>query len=354
MFVLLGIILVIGIAGIVIGVSQKKPSEKTVSTNETTPAGTPFVDNNKVEEPADEITPIILNPQTVLSGTTIDYSQLIYNGAEKPVDGKVVILEGPLNVFAGADEESELLGKAEVDAAFRWIAEYTTGEWVCIDYNEEPAFVKSQFVKVEGITNREDQHFTAGGAGMGSVENEDGLLITPLPTNTPTPTPMPTSTPTPTPTNTPTPTPTPTNTPTPTPTQGPIYQPSGGGNGSDLVGSVDDEVLLTCLIATESGSDYNEMLAVASVVVNRCTYSGSSMYSVITAPNQFYVYAYGYLENAIENYLNGTKSYTNAHNAAVEVLTNGPTVSYRYFKAYYSGIENVYPGGERIGATWFH
>lgn len=153
-------------------------------------------------------------------------------------------------------------------------------------------------------------------------------VVTPVPTETPEPTPEPTAVPTRPAENT-------------------------SVSGTDLVAAASDEALLTCVVATESGYDYDEMLAVASVVVNRCNSKGTSMYSVVTAPYQFSVYSSGILQSALERYNAGNVN-ESAHNAAVYVLNNGPTVSYCAFRMYYQGIENDFPNGEKIGTTWFH
>lgn len=153
-------------------------------------------------------------------------------------------------------------------------------------------------------------------------------VVTPVPTEIPEPTPEPTAVPT-----------------------KPAETPSV--SGTDLVAAASDEALLTCIVATESGYDYDEMLAVASVVINRCNSKGASMYSVVTAPYQFSVYSSGILQSALEKYNAGNIN-ESAHNAAVYVLNNGPTVSYGGFRMYYQGIENDFPDGEKIGTTWFH
>ncbi len=159
-------------------------------------------------------------------------------------------------------------------------------------------------------------------------EEEAAEVVTPVPTETPEPTPEPTAVPT-----------------------KPAEETSS--NGSELVAAASDEALLTCIVATESGYDYDEMLAVASVVINRCNSKGVSMYSVVTAPYQFSVYSSGILQSALEKYNSGNIN-ESAHNAALYVLNNGPTVSYGGFRMYYQGIENDFPNGEKIGTTWFH
>lgn len=183
--------------------------------------------------------------------------------------------------------------------------------------------------------------------------------ILPDPTNTPIPTatPIPTSTPTPEltaePTSTPEPTATPLPTATPEPTSTPI--PETAVASSDIVKSATNEQLLTCVIVTEAGeSDYSEMLAVASVVINRMNRNGASMYSVITQAGQFGVYSNGSLARALEAYISGSRSYSTAHQAALEVMNGGPTVSYTSFNSYSTYMESSQPSGEKIGNTWFY
>jgi spore germination cell wall hydrolase CwlJ-like protein len=183
------------------------------------------------------------------------------------------------------------------------------------------------------------------------------------PTATPTlePTATPTAEPTATPTVEPTATPTaePTATPTVTPTEAPVATatpiPETVEASSDIVKTATNEQLLTCVIVTEAGeSDYSEMLAVASVVINRMNNNGASMYSVVTQPGQFGVYSNGSLAKALESYISGSKSYSTAHQAAVEVINGGATVSYTSFNAYSSYMESSQPDGEKIGNTWFY
>lgn len=351
MFAALAVILLIGIVGIAMGVTD---DDNTTDKQESVAVNTdkkPVVYSSTEELSAEitPVTPVVLDVSDVIGNADIDEDGFTYNPEEgAAVDGRVTVTAESVTIRDAAGINSTSLGIAYEGDAFVWIAEFSTEGWVSVDYNGTVAYVNADYVSVDGITDRSDEVFTAGVAGMtvpSGTGMEGELLITPLPTNTPTPTPSPT------PTNTPTPTPSP----TPTNTPVPEYVPSEpSGDGSDIVASVSDEVLLTCLIATESGYDYTEKLAVGSVVINRCNGRGQTMYEVITAPYQFSVYGSGILANAIENYLNGTRDYTDAHNAALEVLNGGPTVSYQGFRAYYSGIENDLPGGERIGATWFH
>ncbi|MGN0164595.1 MAG: cell wall hydrolase [Lachnospiraceae bacterium] len=349
MLAALAVMMVLGISGIVFGATGRESGEENQETTATMQEKEPVL-YTSTEELSYEVTPVVLDVSDVIGNADINEADLAYTPEQGgAVDGRVVVTAESLTIREAADMESAALDVAYEGDAFIWVSAYSTDKWVAIDYNGTVAFMNSKYVVVDGIADRSSDVFTAGIAGMtvssgDSSDNE--LLITPLPTNTPTPTP----TPSPEPTATPTPTPSP----EPTATPVPEYVPSNGSDGNDLVASVSDEVLLTCLIATESGEDYEEMLAVGSVVINRCNGRGQSMYDVITAPYQFTVYGDGILENAIRAYLDGTRSYTNAHNAALEILNGGPTVSYASFRMYYSGIEYDFPGGEKIGTTWFH
>lgn len=357
MLCMLGLMMILGIAGIAAGFAGSSTDSNTnniqEAQNSITPESRPVL-YTSTEELSSEITPVVLDVSDVIGNAEINEEDLNYKSdPNTAVDGKVVVTAESLTIRAAAGMDSASLGIAYEGDAFVWVAGYSTDKWISIDYNGTVAFLNADYVNVDGIADRSGDVFTAGVAGITVADanaSDDELLITPIPTNTPTPTPTPepTATPTPEPTATPTPEP------TATPTSAPIYTPSEPTGGSDIVANVSDEVLLTCLIATESGSDYEEMLAVGSVVINRCNSRGQSMYEVITAPYQFTVYGSGILANAIEAYQSGSRSYADAHRAAVEILNGGPTVSYRNFRGYYNGIENDFPGGEKIGTTWFH
>ncbi len=122
-----------------------------------------------------------------------------------------------------------------------------------------------------------------------------------------------------------------------------------------------DEDLLTALIYTESGDDYDEMVGVACVVINRMNKTGDSMYDVLYAKGQFTVAANGSLARAYEKWVN--KSYSSsvswrwerANKAAKHVLANGSgDFDYLFFRMYSAYYENYYEKSVVIGTTIFH
>lgn len=347
--------MILGFIGIVLGVTKKDEVIQDKKVALATPAPLPSASI----EPSKEIQIIASTNGYIIEATpvVIDSLELMDEISSTPataseeVEGRVTIVSDPTYIFNQASSSEAAIAIAHAGENYAWVSAYSSDEWAAISYKGEIAFVSMDCVTVDGLADRSEDVFTAGVAGMSvaSAAEEAEVFITPLPTATPTPTP--TNTPTPSPTNTPAPT----NTTAPKKnSSGATYVPSQGTGGTSL-DSISDEVLLTCLVATESGSLYEERLAVASVVVNICNKTGKSMFQVISAPNQFSVYAGGQLQRAVNNYLSGANKYPECHRAAVEVLTKGPTVKWTNFWAWYyqQTRPNFQTDGEKIGATWF-
>lgn len=82
--------------------------------------------------------------------------------------------------------------------------------------------------------------------------------------------------------------------------------------------SNEDYTLLVAVISSESNKQIDDILAVTSVILNRCDGSGKSPIQVISAPGQFS----GYLDGHYRRYLNADGSLT-ANTALVqEVVTD--------------------------------
>lgn len=80
----------------------------------------------------------------------------------------------------------------------------------------------------------------------------------------------------------------------------------------------EDYILLVSVVSSESNKTKDDILAVMSVILNRCDNSGKSPVEVITARGQFS----GYLDGYYKRYLNEDGTLTANTNVVQEVVTD--------------------------------
>ena len=95
------------------------------------------------------------------------------------------------------------------------------------------------------------------------------------------------------------------------------------------------------------------MLAAGSTVLNRMITRKQNMWTVITAPYQYSVYASGALQKAINTMLANDSAYPTQRKAARELLANGPTIPYIGFQFYSEALVAKRPDGIKIDNVWF-
>ncbi len=317
---------------------------------------TPEASSEIFTAPSQTSTPSLLPTSTPMAAPSFTPTSA---PTEPEEDGWVTVAAQELRVRAQANLDCEVYEVATQGRQFVWVEALSTSEWIAIQYTDDQiAYVAAQHVTVEKNEQRPE-----------SAEPETSPTLTP--TGTPTPTPKPTSTPTPKPTSTPTPKPTstptpkPTGTPTPKPTSTPTLEPTSTPTPSTTVPKVpedaSDEDLLTALIYTESGDDFEEMKGVACVVINRMKQTNDSMYDVLYAPGQFTVAAKGTLANAYARWVGKAYSdstewrWERANEAAKYVLANGSgDFDYLFFRLYKDDYADYYEKYVVIGSTLFH
>lgn len=348
MLAVLTVMLVFSIACIIDGTKKKGEAETKVAE---------VKESNVVLASDDGIpVPVSVDLDKVIENTEIEYAQ-----GQVRVDGLVIVDCYSVYVRSAADEEASILDIGYEGDEYVWISDFSTSNWVAVKTEDSSTgFIERQYVKVNAYTDKSSAFFDAGFvAGSATLaKNDDTALttgiITPIPTATPTATPVPTEEPEPEVVEEEEPEPEVVEEEEPEPviTETPAYVGGSVESGSEY----SNEQLLTCLVYTEASPDYEEQKAVASVVLNRMSRSGDSMWGVITAPYQFGVYSNGSLQRALNLYSEGgwNSKMDSAHDAALAILNGGSTVPYYGFCANYSGVENDYPGGQVIGATYFH
>lgn len=115
--------------------------------------------------------------------------------------------------------------------------------------------------------------------------------------------------------------------------------------------STEDFNLLVAVVSSESNKKLDDIMAVMSVILNRCDRSGKTPVEVITAPGQFS----GYLQGYYRNYLNADntlKSNTTlvqeVVNDALNGVRNNKYYSFRSWNSYYYGENYVVEYGNRF------
>lgn len=115
--------------------------------------------------------------------------------------------------------------------------------------------------------------------------------------------------------------------------------------------STEDFNLLVAVVSSESNKKLDDIMAVMSVVLNRCDRSGKTPVEVITAPGQFS----GYLQGYYRNYLNADntlKSNTTlvqeVVNDALNGVRNNKYYSFRSWNSYYYGENYIVEYGNRF------
>lgn len=115
--------------------------------------------------------------------------------------------------------------------------------------------------------------------------------------------------------------------------------------------STDDFNLLVAVVSSESNKKLDDIMAVMSVILNRCDRSGKTPVEVITAPGQFS----GYLQGYYRNYLNADntlKSNTTlvqeVVNDALNGVRNNKYYSFRSWNSYYYGENYIVEYGNRF------
>lgn len=109
--------------------------------------------------------------------------------------------------------------------------------------------------------------------------------------------------------------------------------------------------LLVAVVSSESNKKLDDIMAVMSVILNRCDRSGKTPVEVITAPGQFS----GYLQGYYRNYLNADntlKSNTTlvqeVVNDALNGVRNNKYYSFRSWNSYYYGENYIVEYGNRF------
>lgn len=115
--------------------------------------------------------------------------------------------------------------------------------------------------------------------------------------------------------------------------------------------STEDFNLLVAVVSSESNKKLDDIMAVMSVILNRCDRSGKTPVEVITAPGQFS----GYLQGYYRNYLNADntlKSNTTlvqeVVNDALNGVRNNKYYSFRSWNSYYYGENYIVEYGNRF------
>lgn len=115
--------------------------------------------------------------------------------------------------------------------------------------------------------------------------------------------------------------------------------------------SIEDFNLLVAVVSSESNKKLDDIMAVMSVILNRCDRSGKTPVEVITAPGQFS----GYLQGYYRNYLNADntlKSNTTlvqeVVNDALNGVRNNKYYSFRSWNSYYYGENYIVEYGNRF------
>ena len=115
--------------------------------------------------------------------------------------------------------------------------------------------------------------------------------------------------------------------------------------------STEDFNLLVAVVSSESNKKLDDIMAVMSVILNRCDRSGKTPVEVSTAPGQFS----GYLQGYYRNYLNADntlKSNTSlvqeVVNDALNGVRNNKYYSFRSWNSYYYGENYIVEYGNRF------
>lgn len=115
--------------------------------------------------------------------------------------------------------------------------------------------------------------------------------------------------------------------------------------------STEDFNLLVAVVSSESNKKLDDIMAVMSVILNRCDRGGKTPVEVITAPGQFS----GYLQGYYRNYLNADntlKSNTTlvqeVVNDALNGVRNNKYYSFRSWNSYYYGENYIVEYGNRF------
>lgn len=115
--------------------------------------------------------------------------------------------------------------------------------------------------------------------------------------------------------------------------------------------STTDFNLLVAVVSSESNKKKDDILAVTSVILNRCDRSGKTPIEVITAPGQFS----GYLQGYYMNYLNNDNTLKSNTTLVQEVVTdalngvrNNTYYSFRSWNSYYYGENYIVEYGNRF------
>lgn len=109
--------------------------------------------------------------------------------------------------------------------------------------------------------------------------------------------------------------------------------------------------LLVAVVSSESNKKLDDIMAVMSVILNRCDRSGKTPIEVITAPGQFS----GYLQGYYRNYLNADNSLKSNTTLVQEVvrdalsgIRNNKYYSFRSWNSYYYGENYIVEYGNRF------
>lgn len=115
--------------------------------------------------------------------------------------------------------------------------------------------------------------------------------------------------------------------------------------------STEDFNLLVAVVSSESNKKLDDIMAVMSVILNRCDRSGKTPVEVITAPGQFSGYLQGYYRNYL-NVDNTLKSNTTlvqeVVNDALNGVRNNKYYSFRSWNSYYYGENYIVEYGNRF------
>lgn len=115
--------------------------------------------------------------------------------------------------------------------------------------------------------------------------------------------------------------------------------------------STEDFNLLVAVVSSESNKKLDDIMAVMSVILNRCDRGGKTPVEVITAPGQFSGYLHGYYRNYL-NADNTLKSNTTlvqeVVNDALNGVRNNKYYSFRSWNSYYYGENYIVEYGNRF------
>lgn len=115
--------------------------------------------------------------------------------------------------------------------------------------------------------------------------------------------------------------------------------------------STEDFNLLVAVVSSESNKKLDDIMAVMSVILNRCDRGGKTPVEVITAPGQFS----GYLQGYYRNYLNADNTLKSNTTLVQEVVSdalngvrNNKYYSFRSWNSYYYGENYIVEYGNRF------